>query len=94
LIETEAAWKDYSSLTSVFLETKRYKIVMTEAFSTEEDALKFIQENTPFKMRPKTAGCVILDIEKTLDTPLTSPQKDENKLNKYLFFTQNKTPKE
>ena len=64
---------------------------MTEAFSTEEDALKFIQENTPFKMRPKTAGCVILNME---ENPSASRQEDENKLNKYLFFTQNKPSKE
>lgn len=61
-------------MTSAFLETKRYKIVITTPFSTEEDALKFISTNTPFKMRSKTAGCVILGMK--------------DGLTNYLFFTQ------
>ena len=74
-MEAEGAWKEHSSLTSVFLETKRYKIVATESFNTKEDALNFISNNMPFKMRPKTAGCVILS--------------NESQLTNYLFFTQN-----
>ena len=73
LLEQEEAWQDIYKIESNFLDCKRYKIVSTDQFTSKEDALTYINANLPFKMRVKTAGCVIMNTNQTIQ---------------YLFFKQ------
>ncbi|MAH45916.1 hypothetical protein CMI37_08795 [Candidatus Pacearchaeota archaeon] len=72
LLEIEQSWEEYSDFKPTLSTTKRYQIVNTDTFNTEEDALKYIELNQPFRLRPKTAGCVFINTEE--------------KQTKYLFF--------
>lgn len=76
LLEEEKAWQDNYDMQSAFLDCKRYKIVSTDHFSSKEDALTFINSNAPFKMRAKSAGCVIINLNENIQ---------------YLFFIQENT---
>tara|TARA_B100001059_G_scaffold134263_1_gene134496 strand:+ start:6216 stop:6509 length:294 start_codon:yes stop_codon:yes gene_type:complete len=73
LIETELGWFEEFQIQSPFLDLKRYKIVNTQPFASKQEALDYINTNTPFKMRPKCAGCVIVKQQEELS---------------YLFFKQ------
>ena len=72
MIETESCWFEEYNIESDFLDCKRYKIVCTDQFTSKEDALSYINANLPFKMRAKSAGCVIINNNKNIE---------------YLFFT-------
>ena len=67
LIETELFWFQEYNVESVFLDYKRYKIVSTDQFASREDALSYINANLPFKMRAKSAGCVIINNKENIE---------------------------
>jgi|13_taG_2_1085334.scaffolds.fasta_scaffold00011_27 hypothetical protein len=73
LLEQEAAWQDNYQIQGFFAPYKRYKIVSLDEFPSKEEAVSFINSNRPFKLRPKTLGCVFI-------------KNDTN--TKYLFFIQ------
>ena len=66
LIEQESAWLEEHQIQSPFLDLKRYKIVNTQPFDSKQEALDYINTNTPFKMRAKCAGCVIVKQQEEL----------------------------
>lgn len=78
LLEEEKAWQETRQIQPSFTSCKRYKIVSTEIFLSKEEALSYIVTNSPFKTRPKTAGCVIIG-------------NDQNDKIQYLFFNSENT---
>ena len=67
IIQCTVCWFEEYNIESVFLDCKRYKIVSTDHFPTKEDALTYINANLPFKMRAKSAGCVIINNNKNIE---------------------------
>ena len=66
LMEVETGWFEEFQIQSPFLDLKRYKIVNTQPFNSKQEALDYINANTPFKMRAKCAGCVIIKQQEEL----------------------------